>query len=375
VSAPGSDRARRTIEGILGTVDVAVDGSRAWDIRVRDGRFFRRVLADGALGLGESYVEGWWETDALDELFVRLSRLDVRAVPMPRAAQWQALTDRVFNRQRKSAAARHARHHYDLGNDLFTTMLGRTMAYSCGYWKEARTLDEAQDAKLDLVCRKLRLEPGQTILDIGCGWGSFVRHAATHYGVKALGINNSAEQTALGRELCRGLPVEIRQQDYRDVEGRFDHVVSIGMFEHVGPRNYPAFFAAARRCLADGGLFLLHTIGTNARSRGVDTWTKKYIFPGSSQPTIGEIGLAVERRFVIEDVHNFGPDYDPTLMAWWANFDAGWERLRPKYGDAFYRTWTYFLRTCAGSFRSRRNQLWQIVLAKEGVPGGYRAVR
>jgi cyclopropane-fatty-acyl-phospholipid synthase len=366
---------RRTVEAILDPVDVRIDGDRPWDVRVRDERFFRRVLADGALGLGESYVEGWWNCGAVDELFVRLSRLDPRVVPIPRSAQWQALVDRFVNRQSKAAAARDAARHYDLGNDLFTRMLGRTMAYSCGYWKDARDLDQAQEAKLDLVCRKLDLRPGQRVLDIGCGWGSFLRHAATHYGVEALGINNSTEQSALGRELCRSLPVEIRTQDYREVEGRFDRIVSIGMFEHVGRANYGAFFDAARRCLADGGLFLLHTIGSNVLTRGVDAWTQKYIFPGSSQPTLGEIGRAVERRFIVEDVHNFGPDYDPTLMAWCANFEAGWEELRPRYGDAFFRQWTYFLRSSAGSFRSRRNQLWQIVLSKEGVPGGYRSVR
>jgi cyclopropane-fatty-acyl-phospholipid synthase len=368
-------RRRAILRDILATVDVQVDGTRPWDLRVRDERAFRRVLADGALGLGESYVEGWWDADAVDELFVRLTRLDPASIPMPRAVQWQLLRDRVINPQRKSAAGRDVGHHYDLGNDLFTAMLGRTMAYSCAYWDRAPELDAAQEAKFDLICRKLGLAAGQTILDIGCGWGGFVRHAATHYGARATGITISKEQAVLGREICRGLPVEIELMDYRDVRGRFDHVVSIGMFEHVGPRNHRTFFEVAQRCLADGGLFLLHTIGTNGRSRGVDTWTKKYIFPGSSQPSIGEIGVAIERLFVMEDWHNFGPDYDRTLMAWCANFEAAWPGLRQKYGDVFHRMWTYFLRSAAGSFRARRNQLWQIVLSKRGVPGGYRAVR
>lgn len=368
-------RPRDALRAIVAPVDVEIDGSRPWDVRVHDERFFRRVLADGALGLGESYVEGWWDAGAVDELFARLARLDPATVPIPRAAKRQALLDRLFNPQRRALAGRNSGRHYDLGNDLFTAMLGRTMAYSCAYWKDAANLDEAQDKKLDLVCRKLGLRPGQTVLDIGCGWGSFVRHAATHYGVRALGINHSKEQTALGRELCRGLPVEIEQRDYREVTGRFDHVVSIGMFEHVGTKNYAAFFDVARRCLADDGIVLLHTIGTNARSRGVDAWTRRYIFPGSIQPTIGQIGEALEGRFVVEDWHVFGPDYDPTLMAWCANFEAAWERLRPTYGDAFRRMWTYFLRSSAGSFRARRNNLWQIVFSKRGIPGGYRAVR
>jgi cyclopropane-fatty-acyl-phospholipid synthase len=376
MSPESPDRVRRRIVAdLLGTVDVAIGGSRPWDLQVHDERFYRRVLGDGALGLGESYVEGWWDAGAVDELFVRLTRLDPARVPIPPSAKWQAWLDRLLNPQRKAAAGRNSGHHYDLGNDLFTAMLGRTMAYSCAYWKDAATLDEAQDAKLDLVCRKLGLKPGQSVLDLGCGWGSFVRYAATHYGVRALGINQSKQQTELGRELCRGLPVEIERMDYRDVSGRFDHVVSIGMFEHVGPKNYPAFFAVAHRCLKDDGLFLLHTIGTNFRSSGVDSWTRRYIFPGSVQPTIGQLGAGIERLFVMEDWHNFGPDYDPTLMAWGANFEAAWEGLRAKYGDPFRRMWTYFLRSSAGSFRARRNNLWQVVLSKGGVPGGWRTVR
>ena len=366
---------REAAAAILGTVDVQVDGPRPWDIRVRDERFFRRALSQGALGLGESYMDGWWEVERLDQLFERLARLEARRIPIPASLKWLLLTDRVINRQSRARAHRIGEHHYDLGNDLFEAMLDRHMAYSCGYWQDARTLDEAQEAKLDLVCRKLRLEPGQRVLDIGCGWGSFVRFAAERYGVTALGINNSAEQAALGQQRCAGLPVEIRQQDYREVGGTFDHVVSIGMFEHVGPRNYRSFFEVARRCLKPDGLLLLHTIGSHAAGRTVDAWTEKYIFPDGAQPAIGQVAAAIEGLFVMEDWHNFGADYDPTLMAWFANFDAAWGRLQPKYGDRFYRMWTYFLLSCAGSFRARRNNLWQVVLSPGGVAGGYRSVR
>jgi len=368
-------RLRGVMQQILSTVDVRIDGPRPWDFRVHDGRFFRRVLSGGTLGLGESYVDGWWDVERLDELFERLAALDAGAIPIPWNLRWLAFVDRFVNRQGRSRAHRVAFRHYDLGNDLFTAMLDPGMAYSCGYWKDARTLAEAQAAKLDLVCRKLGLLRGQSVLDIGCGWGSFVRFAAEHYGVRALGINNSTEQTALGRELSRGLPVEIRTQDYRDVTGTFDHVVSIGMFEHVGPRNYRTFFEVADRCLEQGGLLLLHTIGSHGGGRAVDAWTEKYIFPEGTQPTIREIGAAIERLFVMEDWQNLGADYDPTLMAWFANFDAAWDRLRPKYGDRFYRMWKYFLLGSAGSFRARRNNVWQIVLARRGVPGGYRGIR
>jgi len=366
---------RASAEAILATVDVTVDGERPWDIQVRDERFFRRALTGGALGLGESYMEGWWDTERVDELFARLARLDPRRIPIPWSLKWLLLQDKLVNRQRRSRSHRVGEFHYDLGNDLFEAMLDPRMTYSCGYWVAARTLEEAQEAKLDLVCRKLGLEAGQSVLDVGCGWGSFVRFAAERYGVRAVGVNNSVEQVALGSVRCAGLPIDLRVQDYRDVAGTFDRIASIGMFEHVGPKNYRAYFEVTRRCLADDGLFLLHTIGSRAAGRTVDAWTEKYIFPDGAQPTIGQIGRAIEGLFVIEDVQNIGADYDPTLMAWFANFDAAWERLRARYGDVFYRMWKYFLLSCAGSFRARRNDVWQIVLSPRGVPGGYRRAR
>jgi cyclopropane-fatty-acyl-phospholipid synthase len=372
---PASDRRRALVEDVLSTVDVAIDGDRPWDIKIRDERFFRRVLSDGALGLGESYMDGWWDAESLDDLFARLATLDPRSIPIPWSMRWVYLKERLINRQSRSRANRIAVHHYDLGNDLFQAMLDPSMAYTCAYWKSAHTLAEAQVAKFDLVCRKLDLKPGQSILDIGCGWGSFIRFAAERYGVHAVGVNNSVEQTRLGREMCAGLSVEFRLQDYREITGTFDHVVSIGMFEAVGRKNFRTFFEVADRCLRPEGLFLLHTIGSNTTARAVDAWMERYIFPDGAQPAIADIGAAAEQLFVVEDWHTFGADYDPTLMAWFANFDAAWPRLRERYGDRFYRMWKYFLLSCAGSFRARRSNLWQIVLSKRGVPGGYRSVR
>jgi cyclopropane-fatty-acyl-phospholipid synthase len=344
-------------------------------MRVHDERFFTRVLRDGVLGLGESYMDRWWDAERIDELFARLATLDRSQVPIPLGLKWQYLSDRVFNRQRKSKAFRIADRHYNLGNDLFTAMLDRRMTYSCAYWQDATTLDAAQEAKLALICRKLHLEPGQTVLDIGCGWGSFLKYAAEKYDVRGVGITVASEQVKLGRELCAGLPIELRVQDYRDVTGTFDRVVSVGMFEHVGPRNYQTFFETAHRCLEDDGLFLLHTIGSNGRSQHADAWTAKYIFPDHVIPSVREIGQAIERLFVMEDWHNFGAYYDPTVLAWFANFDTAWPQLRPAYGDAFYRMWKYYLQSCGGSFRARRNNVWQIVFTKRGVPGGYQSVR
>jgi cyclopropane-fatty-acyl-phospholipid synthase len=372
---PLDHRRRRLAGQILASVDVRIDGDRPWDIQVHDERFFRRILADGALGLGEAYMDGWWDAESLDGLFERLARMDPRSVPIPWSMKWLYIKDRFVNRQRKSRAHRVAEHHYDLGNDLFQAMLDPRMTYTCGYWEDARTLAEAQEAKLELVCRKLRLQPGQTVLDIGCGFGSFIRYAAEKYGVRAVGVTNSVEQARLGRELCQGLPVEFRLQDYRDIEGTFDHVVSIGMFEAVGRRNFRTFFEVAHRAVEPDGLFLLHTIGSNRRGRAVDAWIEKYIFPDGAQPSVADIGEATDQLFVVEDWHTFGAYYDPTLMAWFRNFDAAWPDLRDRYDDRFYRMWKYFLLSCAGSFRARRSNVWQIVLARRPVPGGYRPVR
>ena len=370
-----SSRRRAIVEGILQQGGITIGGDRPWDLKVHDSRFFRRVLSDGALGLGESYMEGWWDAEQLDEFFFRLLGIDLASVSMPWRRKLTVLLDQVVNRQSTSRAYVIGERHYDRGNDLFQIMLDRRMTYTCGYWKNANNLDEAQEAKLDLVCRKIGLQPGERVLDIGCGWGSFLKFAAENYGASGVGVTVSEEQVALAREMCHGLPVEIRLQDYRDVDERFDHVVSLGMFEHVGPKNYRDYFEVADRCLEDEGFFLLHTVGNTFTGRTTDPFTEKYIFPNSVVPSIQQIGKAIEKLFVVEDWHNFGADYDPTLMAWNENFEAGWPTLRDRYDDTFNRMWRFFLLSAAGSFRVRKMQLWQIVLSKRGVIGGYRSVR
>jgi len=324
------------------------------------------------MGLGESYMEGWWDVESLDECIFRVIRGRLKEqVHLDLETLFLFLGMKVTNRQRKSKAGIVGEHHYDRGNDLFEAMLDKNMAYSCGFWDDANSLDEAQENKLDLICKKLGLEPGMTVLDIGCGWGSFSKFAAERYGVSVLGINNSREQAELGTRRCEGLPVEIRFQDYREVEGTYDRLVSIGMFEHVGSKNYSTYMQVASRCMRDDGLFLLHTIGSNKQAKRPDTWTVKYIFPRSEVPSIRQMAEAIEEYFVMEDWHNISADYDRTLMVWKSNFDAHWDELRDNYGDEFYRMWSYFLLMCAGSFRARYNQVWQILLSKQGIVGGY----
>jgi cyclopropane-fatty-acyl-phospholipid synthase len=363
--------------GILAEIDVRVGGTRPWDLQVHNDAFYGRILAEGALGLGESYMDRWWDCEQLDEFIFRLVRNDLKQhVKMSWSMISLLLGEKILNRQAKGHRAEEVgRKHYDTGNDLFQVMLDKRMAYSCGYWKGAKNLDQAQENKLDLICRKLNLEPGMRVLDIGCGWGSFAKFAAEKYGVNVVGINNSKEQAALGQEMCEGLSVEIRFQDYREVQGTFDRVVSIGMFEHVGPRNYRTFMQVVHDRMIDDGLCLLHTIGAPRPNKKPDAWSDKYIFPGGILPTIPQMAKAMEGLLIVEDWHNFGIDYTKTLLAWHEKFEAAWPTLEAEYGDRFYRMWRYYLLSMAGSFRARSNHLWQVVMVKQGVLGGYKSIR
>ena len=247
-----------------------------------------------------------------------------------------------------SRAFHVAEQHFDVGNELYKAMLDERMIYTCGYWARANNLEQTQQHKLDLVCRKLDLRKGMKVLDIGCGWGGFAKFAAQQYGVEVVGITISQAQVDLATEYCRELPIEIRLQDYRALEDKFDAIVSLGMFEHVGHKNYRAYMAIARKCLKNNARFLLHTIGKNSSRPGVDPWIAKYIFPNGETPSMRQISAAIEPYMVIEDVHNFGPDYDLTLMAWFNNFDNAWANLKQNYPgknytERFYRMWKYYL--------------------------------
>lgn len=367
---------KQWVQEILEPAGITINGSNPWDIRVVKPKFYNRVKTQGPLGLGESYMDGWWRCDRLDEFFYRLLSCDITSRI---GLSWPVLLGfiraKLFNLQAVKRAFQVGKKHYDIGNDIFRAMLGRTMTYSCGYWKDAENLDKAQEAKLDLICRKLNLRPGQRVLDIGSGWGSFAFFAAKNYGVRAVGITVSKEQIKFAEKLCQGLPVEFRLQDYRELNEEFDHIVSVGTFEHVGSKNYRIFFEIAKKCLKKNGLFLLHTIGKLKTSDYVDPWINKYIFPNGMLPSFMQIASSVEGLFAIEDAHNFGADYDKTLLAWHENFENNWAEMRNKHGERFYRMWNYYLLSCAGAFRARALQLWQIVLSPNGVFGGYKSVR
>ena len=363
------------VQNILVATDIRINGDRSWDIIVHDERLYRRVILNGSLGLGEAYMDGWWDAQRLDEFFVRVLEAELEG----KVGYWrdifQSAISGIINRQSIRRAFEVGERHYDIGNDLYAAMLDKRMTYTCGYWEKAGSLDEAQEHKLDLICRKLDLHPGQRILDIGCGWGSFAKFAAEKYGVSVVGVTISKEQAILARKLCTGLPIEIILEDYRNIEGEFDHIVSVGMFEHVGYKNYRVYMEVAAKHLKKDGLFLLHTIGTNTSAIRSDLWVDTYIFPNGMLPSIKQMGEAIEGLFVMEDWHNFGSDYDKTLLAWHRNFNEHWPELKHTYDERFFRMWNYYLLMMAAAFRVRHTQLWQIVLSKNGTDGGYKSVR
>ncbi|PJA47540.1 cyclopropane-fatty-acyl-phospholipid synthase [Candidatus Uhrbacteria bacterium CG_4_9_14_3_um_filter_36_7] len=368
---------RRFIEQLLSMAGLTLNGPNSFDPQIYDERFYRRVLKNGSLGLGESYMDKWWGVKKLDECIYKILKAELEKKFYGNLKIMLLFTlNYIRNPGRTSKAFEVGEKHYDIGNDLYEKMLDKRLTYTCGYWKEARNLDEAQEAKLDLVCKKIGLKPGMRVLDIGSGWGSFIGYAAQNYGIKAIGLTVSKEQKAYADERYKNLSVETRLQDYRELgHEQFDRIVSLGMFEHVGEKNYRTFMQVVHQLLEDDGLFLLHTIGGNRSVKGTDPWIHRYIFPNGMIPSIAQIGRSIENLFVMEDWHNFALDYDKTLMAWYMNFINNYNQLKSKYNDRFFRMWEYYLLSCAATFRARKNQLWQIILSKKGLSSGYVSIR
>ncbi|MFE8118913.1 cyclopropane fatty acyl phospholipid synthase [Brenneria goodwinii] len=364
------------VREMLDMADIKINGSRPFDIKVKNPDFFKRVLREGSLGLGESYMDGWWECEKLDMFFHRILRAGLdKKVPHHLKDIARVIAARLINLQSKRRAWIVGKEHYDLGNDLFSLMLDPYMQYSCGYWKQASTLEQAQEDKLQMICEKLQLKPGMKLLDIGCGWGGLAEFAARHYGVSVSGVTISKEQQKLAQQRCKDLDVTILLQDYRDLDLQFDRIVSVGMFEHVGPKNYDTYFRIVNKNLKPDGLFLLHTIGAQKTDSEVDPWINKYIFPNGCVPSVLHIAHASEPYMVMEDWHNFGADYDRTLMAWYERFQQHWPELSDHYSARFRRMFSYYLNACAGAFRARNIQLWQVLFSKDGIEGGLRVPR
>ncbi len=361
-------RAGELCKEALARAGVTVGGDAPWDLQVHDERLWTRILRDGSLGFGDAYVDGWWDAPAVDQLLDRVfrARLD-REVTGNLVFLAHTVRARLFNPQ-AFRPFEIAERHYDIGNDLYEAMLDRRMVYTCGYWKGARELDAAQEAKLDLVCRKLGLGRGMRVLELGCGWGGFAAFAAERYGAQVTAYNVSKEQVAWINERHRHLPIDVRLDDYRRATGTYDAVVSIGLMEHVGPKNYRAYMELVDRCLAPGGVAFVHTIGSNRSRDRIDPWFDRHIFPNAAFPSLGRLTDAMEELLVPEDVQNLGEHYDPTLMAWHRNVEAAWPRLEARYGARFRRMWTYYLLASAATFRSRFLQLFQLVFTRQGTP-------
>lgn len=367
--------AKSFLTDIVQSAGITINGNKPEDVQIHDERFYSRVLAQGALGLGESYMDGWWDCERLDDLFVKILKANIdNKIKKSKLLLFKLLLNKILNFQTKIRALEVGKKHYDLGLNLFQNMLDSRMVYTCAYWRNARNLDEAQLAKLDLTCQKLQLKPGMSLLDVGCGWGALAKHAAENYGVSVVGITISRDQQEYAQQHCKGLPVNIRFQDYRDVSEKFDRICSLGMFEHVGRLNYLTYMQCIHRNLNKNGIFLLHTIGDNLGGLP-NAWITKYIFPNGILPTVAHIAQSSQKLFVMEDWHNFGADYDKTLMAWYNNFSSHWDKIKSDYDERFYRMWRYYLLSCAGGFRAREMQLWQVVFSKGGIPGGYQAPR
>jgi len=368
--------AKDEIQGLLLQAGIKINGPDPWDIQVHNTNFYQRFISKGSLGLGESYMDGWWDAEQLDQFFYRILKKNLDnqiKITFDRILMYSR--SMIFNMQSRNRSKKVIREHYDLDNDLYMSFLDPYNQYTCGYFKDTESLNEAQENKLDLICKKLHIKPDDKVLDIGCGWGGFAKFAAERYGCQVTGITISNRQLEYAEEYCKGLPVQIVKKDYRDLNQTFDKILICGMIEHVGYKNYKTIIKVVHKCLSRSGLFLLHTIGRNTSTKSSDPWISKYIFPNSMLPSIKQISKAAEGHFMIEDLHNFGIYYVQTLQAWMENFDRNWDKIKSRYDERFYRMWKYYLLSCAGAFEARSIQLWQFVLSVSGVEGGYQSVR
>lgn len=354
------------VEELLSDTGIQINGHNPWDITIHNEALYSRVLRYGSLGLGEAYMEKWWDCEQLDQFFERLFKANVKN--KMKFNKWRLIKiilPLIFNFQTKKRALKVGKLHYDLGNRLFQVMLDKRMNYTAGYWENAKNLDEAQRDKLELVCQQLKLKPGMRLLDVGCGFGALAKYAAEEHGAVVVGITISEKQCEYAKQNCANLPVEIRFQDFRDLHEKFDRIASIGMFEHVGQKNYRTFMKKINHCLHDNGSFLLRTIGSSSSRISGDEWLNQYIFPNGMLPSITQIGKATEGLFLMEEWHNYPSDYDKTLMAWYSNFNEHWDEISTHYDERFYRMWHYYLLSCAGAFRAHYMQLWQILFSKQ----------
>lgn len=366
------------LHDILSEADVQVGGDRSQDIQVHvePNKLYQRVIAQGKLGLGESYMDEWWDANRLDAFIENVLRANLQQkVAWSRHDIWAVIMAVVINQQNRRRSRRVARAHYDLSGVLPDGILDPYNQYTCAYFDGTDQLDVAQEKKLDLICRKLQLRKNDRVLDIGCGWGGFAKYASEKHECHVTGISISEEQIRYARHFCRGLPVDIRMCDYRDLDREYDKVLTCGMIEHVGYKNYRKLFETIHKHMADDGLYLLHTIGSNGSVKTNDPFLEKYIFPGGMVPSVEQIDNAREGLFSLQDVQNLAAHYPPTLSAWHHNFQSNWADLSEHYDERFRRMFEYYLLYCKGGFQAGHLQHWQMVFTKQGQVIDYRGDR
>jgi cyclopropane-fatty-acyl-phospholipid synthase len=364
---------------LLEGTGVEIGGSQPWDITVNRDRLYRRALR-GSLGIGEAYIDGDWDCLALDELFRRVLSASKLNSPLLRTARaLKVLQSRLTNLQTRRRSRAVAEEHYDIDHRMYALFLGPWNQYTCCFFDGTDDLEQAEVIKLEMLCDKLELRPGERLLDIGCGWGGFAKYAAATRGCEVTGISLSTEQIHYARRFAHGLPVTIEKLDYRDLPRSgltpFDKISIVGMIEHVGYRNYETLMRVVHEMLKPDGLFLLHTIGNCERTTVVDPWMEKYIFRNSMAPSMDQLAAATEGCFVVEDWENYGHHYVPTLQAWHDRFNANWDRIRSlktarEFDERFRRMWNYYLMSSKAAFEVEQLHLWQLVMTRRGSGRG-----
>lgn len=337
-------------------------------------RTILRLPFSPSLALGEAYAAGDLTISDGDihEVLTRLIH-STTTIPEMRLAKWTAFFQQWFLWQkdgwRKSQSAHNIHVHYDLGNAFYRLFLDEDMQYSCGYFRAADTdLDTAQRAKKAHIIKKLRLEHGANVLDIGCGWGGMAKTLASEYGAQVTGITLSQQQLeqASARLKDSNLPVEFALRDYRDEQGHYDRIVSVGMFEHVGKRQFPTYFQGVERLLAEDGIALIHTIGSTKASRGSDPFIAKYIFPGGYIPQLSEIMASIEATNLrVTDIEVWHDHYAKTLRHWRQRFMAKRDEALAMFDERFCRLWEFYLAGCEATFSHKHNVVYQIQLTKK----------
>jgi cyclopropane-fatty-acyl-phospholipid synthase len=364
---------KETVETFLNECEIQIDGANQGDIIVKDDRFYSMCINYGELGFGESYMYGYWDSKNLYETLYngiknchKVSYMNLNSIAFNRY-----FNNMFYNNQTIDKASADVQAHYNKGNDLYERMLDKTnMQYTCGFFQDTNDLETAQIQKLNIIAQKLNLKPGEKLLDIGCGWGNLINFMTTNYGVKGIGITISSEQLKFCKEKYKdNKNAEFLLIDYRNIpdDMKFDKIVSVGMFEHVGKKNFEEYFDIVYKHLNDDGLALIHTMGQQSKminATAHSEWIDKYIFPGGEIPDWEDLSKIISKRFFIHDWHNFGKYYARTFEAWYNNINKRWNEI-PNYNEEFRRMWNFYLVSFIVNFDLCRLLLFQILISKK----------